>query len=424
MSEAIGQESSRVEQKKRTDTLRKRFRIYMEGSHTSYFRAELDGFAGKWKFFLDDGTSQSAIDRHCPLLEGLVPIAYEKKKRLRRIDGTIATDAITHFVKIRLRKKDFGPIEIELAIMDLDTGGIVLGLDFNVRFRAIVDFSDMSIEIQYDRLTTEGIEVKGRRSTLVDGNGLEKGDPVFNALKLAEDPDEEEEEVEESELRSLVPSEFHGSLDLFKRASYESLPENREFDHAVELKSPELLRKARVYPLSHAQDQWLKDWIDKNKRIGHIEESKHWFGSPVFLVPKKNGEFRMVTDFRELNKQTVKDIYPLPRISTLLERIRTATIFSKFDMPTSYQLLRMRPGDEKWTTILTRYGAFQSKVMREGMSNAGASFQRFMNVTFKDLIDDGVIVYIDDILVYSKTRRNISLPSTRFSIDYDGQNFT
>ena len=111
----------------------------------------------------------------------------------------------------------------------------------------------------------------------------------------------------------------------------------------------------------------------------------------------------MVTDYRVLNNATVKNAYPLPNISTCFERVRQGKWFSKFDMPTSYQLLRMRPEDEKWTTILTRYGSFQSKVMREGMTNAGASFQHFMNDLFSPLLDKGVIVYIDDILVYSET---------------------
>lgn len=381
----------------------------MKGSHTAFIRAVLDGIDGKVDLVLDNGTSQSGIDRKCSLALRFDAKPYPFPRKLRLLDGSKASQPITHYITVRISKGNLGPFEIELALYDIESGGIVLGLDFLVRFGARMDFEDMTLgfsssrarEFKPERSEQDRAEVclLGRKGTILNEESVEYRDPVLKALVEAE---EEEPDWDMTEVCEKVPKAYHAFLDLFKPSHSERLPPLREgFDHAINLIDPHKLRKARVYPMSHKQDQWLQAHLEEGVRKGHYEPSNHWFGSPVFLIPKKNGEFRLVTDFRELNKQTVKDIYPLPRITTLLERLRTATLFSKFDMPTSYQLLRVRPGDEKWSTILTRYGAFKCNVMREGMSNAGASFQRFLNELFHDLLDQGVIVYIDDILVYS-----------------------
>src|SRR5882672_7941763 len=116
---------------------------------------------------------------------------------------------------------------------------------------------------------------------------------------------------------------------------------------------------------------------------------------------KKDGSLQLCVDFRGLNRISKKDRYPLPLISDLLDAPRKARIYTKIDLRHAYHLVRVSPGDEWKTAFRTRYGSFEWLVMPEGLTNAPAAFQRFMNNIFADMIDVIVIIYLDDILIYS-----------------------
>lgn len=367
----------------------------------------------KSQALIDTGATVNFIRPSAEVLQHVEAIPYDRPKRLRLVDDQPNPDKrgeITHYVTLSVYVDGrIGPYPLDFDIADIASPDIVLGYGFVHGLSSIINFS--TCEISLDPPDTP---LKGANSVNIERNRylrrvdpIEEPDPVdTKALQeLGQEQDEDEEfDIAQEEMRQLIPQEFHDYLDIFRKSDYTSLPPHRSYDHVVELLPNVELKRLKPYPLSAAADKWLKNWIDESRRIGHIEPSSHWFGSPVFLVPKKTpGEFRMVTDFRALNNATKKNAYPLPRINTTLERVSRARVFSKFDMPTSYQLLRMREEDEDWTTILTRYGSFKSRVMREGMTNAGASFQFFMNDVFNPLLDQGVTVYIDDILVYTET---------------------
>jgi hypothetical protein len=111
-------------------------------------------------------------------------------------------------------------------------------------------------------------------------------------------------------------------------------------------------------------------------------------------------------DYRGLNKITKKNRYPLPLISSLLDRLRTGKIFTKLDLRGAYNLLRIRPGDEWKTAFRTRYNHFEYTVMPFGLTNAPAVFQHLMNDIFREYMDEFVVVYLDDILIFSKNQEN------------------
>lgn len=354
-----------------------------------------------YQALLDSGASQNFVSPNLPVMLDLPITKYDTPEKLLLLDGRVSDELITSYTDIEFWIQGNGPYKCRFDISKIGNPGLVLGLDFFTRYQAEIDWGTCEIRVATSPILKQ----------IVGGEGLRMGRATLDdnekkwALKTLNIEEDEYEEV--ADLKAVIPEEYHEYLDIFMRKHYESLPPHREYDHPVDLFDGQALKKLKVYPLNAKEDAWLKNWIDKSLSIGHIEPSSHYFGSPVFLVPKKTGDFRMVTDFRVLNNATVKNTYPLPRIDTLLERVRLAKYFTKLDMPTSYQLLRMRGGDEKWTTILTRYGAFQSKVMREGMSNAGASFQYFMNDLFHGLLDQGVIVYIDDILIYADSQEEL-----------------
>nr|GEY19684.1 putative reverse transcriptase domain-containing protein [Tanacetum cinerariifolium] len=145
----------------------------------------------------------------------------------------------------------------------------------------------------------------------------------------------------------------------------------------------------------------LKELSDR----GFIRPSSSPWGAPVLFVKKKDGSFRMCIDYRELNKLTVKNHYPLPRIDDLFDQLQRSIIYSKIDLRSGYHQLRVREQDILKIAFKTRYGHYEFQVMSFGLKNAPAVFMDLMNRVCKPYLDKFVIVFIDDILIYSKDKK-------------------
>ncbi|KAL8098809.1 hypothetical protein AgCh_031510 [Apium graveolens] len=143
----------------------------------------------------------------------------------------------------------------------------------------------------------------------------------------------------------------------------------------------------------------LQELLDK----GMIRPSVSSWGAPVLFVKKKDGSMRLCIDYRELNKLTIKNRYPLPRIDDLLDQLKDVVYFSKINLRTGYHQLKIKPEDIPKTAYRTRYGHYEFLVMSFGLTNAPAAFMDLMNRVFKKYLDKCVIVFIDDILIYSRT---------------------
>src|SRR5437588_1684677 len=128
-------------------------------------------------------------------------------------------------------------------------------------------------------------------------------------------------------------------------------------------------------------------------------------GAPILFVAKKNGKLRLCVDYRGLNNVTIKNKYPLPLMDPLQEQVKGATVFTKFDLRDGYYLIHIREGDEWKTAFRTQYGQFEYKVMLFGLCNTPATFQGMMNRVLQEFLDKGVVVYLDDVLIYSKTMK-------------------
>jgi hypothetical protein len=201
---------------------------------------------------------------------------------------------------------------------------------------------------------------------------------------------------------SWIPSTYRDFLDIFSKKKAETLPPHRPTDHAIDLEPGTKLPYRRIYSLSEVELKALKAYIETNLASGFIQRSSSPAASPILFVKKKDGSLRLCVDYRALNHASVKNRYPLPLISEILERVGKAKIFTKLDLRGAYNLIRIKEGDEFKTAFRTRYGQFEYRVMPFGLTNAPATFQAYMDDCLRPYMDDFVVCYLDDILIYSE----------------------
>ncbi|GJP85369.1 hypothetical protein CLOP_g15479 [Closterium sp. NIES-67] len=156
------------------------------------------------------------------------------------------------------------------------------------------------------------------------------------------------------------------------------------------------------YRLSPTELADMKKQIEYLLAEGLIRPSTLPYGAPVLFTPKPDGSLRMCIDYRALNKQTIKNKYPIPRIDDLLDQLQGATVFSKLDLRSGYWQIRMADDSVHKTAFQTRYGSYEYLVMPFGLTNALATFQAEMNHILRPLLDECVVVYLDEILIYSR----------------------
>ncbi|KAL0544475.1 hypothetical protein IC582_019591 [Cucumis melo] len=181
------------------------------------------------------------------------------------------------------------------------------------------------------------------------------------------------------------------------------LPPHREVEFAIELEPGTIPISRAPYRMAPAELKELKVQLQELLDKGFIRPSVSPWGAPVLFVKKKDGSMRLCIDYRELNKVTIKNRYPLPRIDDLFDQLQGATVFSKIDLRSGYHQLRIKDGDVPKTAFRSRYGHYEFIVMSFGLTNAPAVFMDLMNRVFREFLDTFVIVFIDDILIYSKT---------------------
>ena len=207
---------------------------------------------------------------------------------------------------------------------------------------------------------------------------------------------------------SSVDSEAAAALleiyaDVFPDKLPSKLPPSRGVEHYIELIPGATPTFRRAYRLSASETKELKNQLDELEKQGFIQRSKSPYGAPVMFVKKKDGTLRLVVDYRALNNVTVKNRYPLPLTDELFDLVHGARYFSKIDLRTGFYQIRIADKDVEKTAFLTRYGSYEFKVLPMGLCNAPATFMHLMNATFKDYLDDFIIVFLDDILIFSKT---------------------
>ncbi|GJY91796.1 putative nucleotidyltransferase, ribonuclease H [Tanacetum coccineum] len=228
---------------------------------------------------------------------------------------------------------------------------------------------------------------------------MEKGFPIFLAHVTTREIEDK------SEKKRLVDVPIVQDFPEVFPEDLSGLPQTRQVEFQIDL-VPGATPVARVpYRLAPSKMKELSEQLKELSDKGFIRPSSSPWGAPVLFVKKKDGSFWMCIDYRELNKLTVKNRYLLPRIDDLFDQLQWSSVYSKINLRSGYHQLRVREEDIPKTAFRTRYGHYEFQVMPFGLTNAPAVFMDLMNRVCKPYLDKFVIVFIDDILIYSKNKQ-------------------
>ena len=200
-----------------------------------------------------------------------------------------------------------------------------------------------------------------------------------------------------------IPVEFAEFQDVFSKDRANQLATHKDCDHAIDLEGGDP-PYGPLYNLSNTELKTLREYLDDALAKGWIRHSTSSAGAPILFVPKKDGTLRLCVDYRGLNKVTKKNRHPLPLITQILDQLNGCSYFTKMDLRDAYHRLRIRKGDEWKTAFRSRYGHYEYMVMPFGLANAPATFQAYINKALSGIVDVFCVVYLDDILVFSKDR--------------------
>ncbi|GJY09257.1 putative reverse transcriptase domain-containing protein [Tanacetum coccineum] len=290
--------------------------------------------------------------------------------------------------------------EIDLMPIELGTFDVIIGMDWFVKHDAVIVCGEKVVRIPCGNktLVVEG-DKGGSRLKIIScikaRKYVEQGCHLF--LSHVTKKKSKEKQLEDVPIIRDFPEVFPEELP--------GLPPPRQVEFRIDLVSGVAPVARAPYRLALSEMRKLSIQLQELLEKGFIRLSSSPWGAPVLFVKKKDGSFRMCIDYRELNKLTVKNRYPLPRIDDLFDQLQGFGVYSKIDLRSGYHQLHIKEEDIPITAFRTQYGHFEFQVMMFGLTNAPVVFMDLMNRVCKPYLDKFVIVFIDDILVYSKDEK-------------------
>ena len=209
-------------------------------------------------------------------------------------------------------------------------------------------------------------------------------------------------------LTEQIPEEYHEFIRVFDEEEANRFPKSRVWDHKIELKEGFQPKSFKAYNLTPEEQKELDTFLKENLKKGYIWPSKSPMATPFFFVKKKDGKLRPCQDYQYLNEWTIKNAYPLPLISELMDKIKDGKYFTKLDIRWGYNNIQIKEGDEWKAMFKTNQGLYEPTVMFFGMCNSPATFQAMMDDIFEDLIEEGIIIiYMDDTFLSARTKEQL-----------------
>ena len=208
-------------------------------------------------------------------------------------------------------------------------------------------------------------------------------------------------------LTEQIPEEYHKFIRVFDKEEANHFPESWVWDHKIKLKKGFQPKSFKAYNLTPEEQREL-DTLKENLEKGYIQPSKSSMATPFFFVKKKDRKLWPCQDYQYLNKWTIKNVYPLPLISELMDKIKDGKYFTKLDIRWGYNNVQIKEGDEWEAVFKTNQGLYELTVMFFGVCNSLTTFQAMMDNIFEDLIEEGImIIYMDDMFLSAKTKEQL-----------------
>ncbi|KAJ1703891.1 hypothetical protein LUZ63_003670 [Rhynchospora breviuscula] len=375
------------------------------GSHTLKFK----GFIRKLPILalIDSGSTHSFIHPSIVHLNK-IPTVTSHPMLVKTASGSkLLSDLKCQPLKFQLQNHEF---EGEFRVLEVQGYDIILGMDWIAKVGPMVidcvqglvklTYLDKEISLQVQK---EVAEVKLCHGEICLSKEQKKGSDIIVAqLFLTQMESHNHDSAGRDNTPHILPQlqEVINSFGLvFSNPS--SLPPVRSIDHQIPLKSDALPVNIRPYRFSHFQKLEIEKIVEELLVSGYIRASTSPFASPILLVKKKDQTWRLCVDYRKLNDNTIKNKFPIPIIDDLLDELHGAKFFSKIDLKSGYHQIRMFESDIIKTAFRTHMGHYEFTVMPFGLTNAPATFQALMNSIFKPHLRKFILVFFDDILIYS-----------------------
>jgi len=385
------------------------------------------GLSHPVNILIDSGSTTNFISSAFIHQHQLTTQTLPTAEKVRLADGKIIE--VKDCIETNLQMNSFQD-HINFIVLPLDEYDIVLGMSWLATHNPAIDWKRgvLRIKQKHKRFRIRGVKSIDTQSMnnlqlmSVQQMKQEKSEieAVYlvhvdweegNATKLLLQPkfqlnliDKEKDLLMDSSSRR---AEFDKQqlIDEFREVFNEptALPPKRTVDFSIDLKPGAEPPNLPTYRMNPVELQELKKQLEELLKKKFIKQSKSPFGAPVLFVKKPNKPLRLCIDYRALNALTIKNSYNLPRIDDLFDQLRGAKYFSKIDLRSGYHQIRIKEADREKTGFNCRYGHYQFNVLPFGLTNAPATFMHLMNDTFKHQLDRFVIVYLDDILIYSKS---------------------
>ncbi|GJZ33852.1 putative reverse transcriptase domain-containing protein [Tanacetum coccineum] len=354
----------------------------------------------------DTGADRSFVSTQFSTLINITPTTLDHGYNVELADGriiwvnTVLLGCTLNFLN--------HPFHVDLMPVEMGTYDVIIGMDWLTKYQAVIDCAKKIVRIPFgsEILIFHGDGSRNKRGTRLNiisctkaQKYLLQGCHVFLAhITIKETGDKsKKKQLQDVPIVKNFPEVFPEDLP--------GLPHTRQVEFHIDL-VPGAAPVARApYRLAPSEMKELADQLQELSDKGFIRPSSSPWGAPVLFVKKKDGSLRMCIDYRELNKLTVKNRYPLPRIDDLFDQLQGSSVYSKIDLRSGYHQLKVREEDISKTAFRTRYGHYEFQVMPFGLTNAPAVFMDLMNRVCKPYLDKFVIVFIDDILIYSKSKQ-------------------